>query len=891
MTYSHFQFLPLRVMPPSSSSKSSSSSTSSERYRLLKFADQRDPRHKHLYPISGSMVENYESQSNPNRIKKSGRLLELEDNWCLLDRNILEKKVPTNSTDKKWRDAPHPHRGHAVLYVPGHWGSFSQARSMGAHGTRWTGPYAKGKSDQEIYESLATGEGMHDGSRISDDANNVSSEDFMDWFSSSSQQQEQSLDGFVMDVFALDFDGQGAALHASKLLRQAEFFARAVETIVEGCHLSNNGDAHHDGSSSSSRQQQGITIVAHSIGAWVVRIALKMHPHLSRDGWIRNVVTLASPLGSVPYAVDAGVHDIARRINDDGHDEGDVTMISISGGLRDEMIPPEMCQVPPSSKNQIIDTKTDGFVSDAFLATSILQSSSSSANGQFGMDHRAIVWCYDLLKVVREVIFSLVVATDQGLVSAERMDVARSIMHGGTVGFGSDKKHQESNIASFQEGVINQHMALLQEKGYSRTVSIQLSAPYHLNSLLKLCIVAALLHPFAIFPTLQYVRRKKSRSLTEKLFDMALSLLAIPFLVFLVTWVRQLEFSPLSWDILPACYGQECQLLLGAIYIQSQLATLIYFLLVNGVCYFVAAMCDKCFILHKKSAGKNRLPMGKSFRGILLHLCMQQLRIFAVIVLPLTAGVCYIINIFILGNEDLAWDRTSVASCCFISSLLLILIHLVILACKPSPVDSEKRRSLLLVLFLSLVKATFGKALYAFSLTTQWGQSNLDSYDDFLAVMNSSAGVIGGHHNEMTICVVTILLPAFFAVMAFGTHDIMSQNSTTYWNKTEQIAGNGDTANGSNMKLDSLNNVAPQYNEPKFIIIAHASFICWFTWNVSVNFPVDNLMVPFCSFIAVVTTYLLCLPFSFEVMDICSAIAKNDLSLQCDSTKIHGKSE
>ncbi|KAL7533996.1 hypothetical protein ACHAXR_009792 [Thalassiosira sp. AJA248-18] len=894
MTYSHFQFLPLRVLPPPSSS---SSSSSVERYRLLKFTDARDPRHKHFYPISGSMVENYESQSNPKRRSSkggnttdssttaSGRLLELDDNWCLLPRDVLVKD-PNNEVNT-WRDVPHPHRGHPVLYVPGHWGSFSQSRSLGAHGTRWTGPYAKAKSDQDIYESLLTGKGMHDGSWISSRGDDVNSngdleeEDIMAWLLSSSSQQ-QYLDGFVMDVFALDFDGQGAALHSSILLRQAEFFARAVETIVKGCQLQHHGDG--DGDGRQQQQHRGITIIAHSIGAWVVRIALKMHPHLSKDGWIRNVVTLASPLDSVPYAVDAGIHDIARHINDDGDNEGDVTMVSISGGLRDEMIPPEMCEIIPSADDR---RNKAGLMSNAFLASSIVQSS-KTANGNFGMDHRAIVWCYDLLKVVRETIFSLVVATDRGLVSTERMNVAKTIMYRRRQAGLDRSSHQESNVSSYQEDVNQQHVRLLQEKGYSRLVAIQLSAPYHLNSLLKLCIAAAMLHTIAFLPIFQYLRQispfLKARGLfAETCFDMALSLLAIPSLIVSVMWMRQLDLSILDWGPWKACNGQECKLLLGTIFILSQLATMIHLFVAYGVCALVATIWDKCSISYNNTTGQNGLSASKSFAAIILQSSMQQLRLLALIALLLAAGACFFINAFV-GNDDIAWNRVAIASYCFISFLLLILVQLVILACKPSPPTSRIRRSELLALFLSLVKATFGKVLYAFSLTTHCGQCHLNSYDDFLNAINSNIGMIGGHHNEMTICVLTMLLPAFFAMIAFRTHDIMTQNSKSYWD-------NEGAVRESDVKSDSLNKAGPPRNEVKIAIFVRNCFICWYTLNALVNYPQDDLVVPLYSCVLVVTTYSRCIPMSFEVMDVCSAIISNDLTLQCDSNHNHDKKE
>ena len=833
-------------------------------------------------------MENYESQSNPKKMKRKGRLLDMDDNWCLLsDDIILEKErggsnTYNNGTQyKKLRSVPHPHKGHSVLYVPGHWGSFSQSRSMGAHGTRWTGPYGEGKSDQEIYESLLTGEGMHDGRHLGmmmdlhDDKNTThqtSEKEFMEWWFSSSPsqlfQKQQYLDEFSMDVFALDFNGQGAALHASTLLRQAEFFARAVETIVQGCHIPTNSQDNVKENNGGG----GITIVAHSIGAWVVRIALKMHPRLSSNGWIRNVVTLASPLGSVPYAVDSGVHDIARHINDNGHDEGDVTMISISGGLRDEMIPPEVCQVPPTSirNGNNMNNQSTGFVSSAFLATSVTKSIGESpiAEDQFGMDHRAIVWCYDLLKVVRGVIFSLVVSTDKGLISSERMNVVNKIMHQESlVASDLDQMNNKSRIRSYQELVFDQHARLLQTKGYAKTVSVQLSAPYHLNSLLKLCIVSALLHTsFAV--------------LSEKCVSLALSILTIPSLITVVTWVRQSR----TWQ---ACYEHECQLLVGTIYILSQLATLLYIFILHGVSTLVAAVWSKC-----SAKTKNARTQQKSFWGILVSIFIVQIRLLALVVLPLTAALCYTVHTCILGYEDNAWNRTTMASYCFISFLLFILLQLVTLSFKPSQVGSEQRRSELLVLLLALIKATLGKTLYAFSLSTRWGQSDMSSYDSFLSVMNSYIGTIAGHHNEMYMCVITQLLPVFAVITVIRTHDIMIvQNATIVLNKSKQANGNGDTVNGSNLNMEMLNSVKRRYNETKIITIARTSVVCWFSWTPSSNFPSDNLIVPLYSFIMAATTHLRCLLFTHEVMNVCSAIINDDLSLQCESPKTHDKNE
>jgi len=267
---------------------------------------------------------------------------------------------------------------------------------------------------------------------------------------------------------------------------------------------------------------------------------------------------------------------------------------------------------------------------------------------------------------------------------------------------------------------------------------------------------------------------------------------------------------------------------------------------------------------------------------------MQQVRLLVWVVLPFTVAMCFSINTYILGHEDFAWNRMGIASQFYISLLLLIFINLIILACKPSHVDSGYRRSELLLLILSLVKATFGKTVYAFSLTSHWGQSDLNSYDSFLAVA-SNAGLIGGH--QMIMSTITLLLPALFAVISFKTQDSMSENSLCYWKKAKQRSGNGDSALISDMKRGAPSEVSPKYDEPKIITIANACVVCWYTWNVFMHFPGEDLIVTFVSSVICATTCLRCLPFSFEVMDICSAIMSNDLTLECNSPQNRDKSE
>lgn len=845
MTYSQFQFLPLQVVTSSSFKRSdartvsaagdsaeTSSQTEDDRYRLLKFTDARDPRHKHLYPISGSMIENYNTQVNPkSRNKSTGKVLEFSDNWCLLPRAGEE-----NEQQQPQRDAPYPHRGHPVLYVPGHWGSFSQARSIGAHGTRWTGHAARSKSDQDVYNSLLTGKGMNDGN--SDRA----LDELLSGLHSSTSSE---LDFFVMDVFALDFDGgEGAALHSSKLLRQAEFFARAVETIVKGCQ--NSG-------------QKGITIVAHSIGAWVVRIALRMHPHLTSEGWVRNVITLASPLASIPFAVDAGVHDIMKHLNDGDVSDGDVTIISVSGGLRDEMIPPELCEVP-SSRSHTTKSKADEgitsstqVINEAFLSVSAMSTTKQPLAGNaFGMDHRAIVWCYELLKTVREVIFVMVVATDRGIVSSERMEVARKIMK-------INDNQQTGASSSFRDDVMNQRVALVQEKGYATTVTIQLASPYRLNSLLKICILVALLHSHVTLPLIGLSSRTT-----------ALHILLVPLIVTATAWIRRSTAS---------CYMQECQMLLGTTFILAQLAMSAYFLICYGICLILAYLRRKFF--HAATTTDVHLQ-AQSFGHVFLHCFMQQLKAYALVVVLVTAAVYYIHTRLLGGNADFVWNRVAVTSYFFVSTVVLLISSIINVACSSD--SSDHHRTIMFVLLLSIIKVTYGKVIYALSLITNWGQIDSQLYDEFLKTMNSSVGSMIGHHKEMILCVATYLVPTFAAVVVIQTHTIMVRNWNLHFSKSLSKADDGDTD-------QSLNKASLGHGDRIAILVADVSVVVWYAWNAFVSYGRDDMLVPLYTFATFASFYLRCIPLSSKAMGVYSAVVDNDLSLCSNSPKDHNKKE
>ena len=797
------------------------------KYRLLKFTDARDPRHQHLYDVSGYMIENWENQNKRSKSTKEGRLLELNDNWCLLPNNITKSKG--------WNGAPYPHRGHPVLYIPGHWGSFSQARSIGAHGTRWTGRSLHGKRLHDVYDSFLNGRGMHDGRNL----NAPKTEDqFMDWYQSS--YSLSYLNEFVMDVYSLDFNEEGAALHPSILLRQAEFFAKAVETMVDGCNL--NGT--------------GTTIVAHSIGAWVVRISLKMHPHLVERGWVKNVITLASPLGGVPYAVDAGVHDIARHLNDDDRNIGNVTFISVSGGLRDEMIPPEVCEIP-SGTHDI--TKPN---SEAFLATTILNRNMKNTKYQYGMDHRAIVWCYDLLKVVREVIFTLAVTSDQDMTPQNRMKVARKVMLG---------KRRE-NQSSFKQDTEQQRDLLLSEKGYVKTVAIQLASPYNLNSLLKLAISALMLDLHVLAP-IRYYFRPATYILSGSYFTMfqrsMTCALLTPVLLTVIHTIRRLL---LQFD-----NENESRMLLGTAFVHMQLAAVI-----GMVICVIASGIHKCYILlmRGKNSTKSK-PQCNAFGPIIYQFLGNSLRHLFFIVLPMIACIICAFHYF-SDTAEFVLNKVSIGSCCFISvqTLLLLVASKSLIMLSDWSFHSECK--VVLVFLLATIKATHGTTLYAFSLSTLTGQIDSDLYDKFLAMTMSIRGSTFGQHCELVSCIVTRVVPTFiaiFSVRAYATARVQfntSSNNNTVEDEAACVL--------NVVKMNGLE----RYRNLRAV---KASLSLWYTWNVFSVTSHDELLIPAYATLIFISYYLKNIPISSAAVEIYSAVVRNDLSLCCSVVSDHNKKE
>lgn len=158
MTYSMREFLEIET-------NFRSNSAATKLYKLFKFVDRRDPRYRQL-------------------LMEKQQPLNERSNWCNGNKNAVPRSI--------------------VLFIPGHWGSYSQSRSVGAHGLQLTKRRVDMR-EREIVQAL--------GSNL---------------LSGDSQKEEN----FVYDVYSVDFAEQGAALHGQFLLFQSDFVASAVRQLA-----------------------------------------------------------------------------------------------------------------------------------------------------------------------------------------------------------------------------------------------------------------------------------------------------------------------------------------------------------------------------------------------------------------------------------------------------------------------------------------------------------------------------------------------------------------------------------------------------------------------------------------------------------------------------------
>lgn len=318
MTYSVIRFL---LLPPFKENNLP--------YRLFKFTDGRDERWDHLVDYDAPI-------GTDNR---AYHVVD-DENWC----------KPSNPSGKP---------GHIVLYIPGHEGSFMQARSIGAHGT------------------LLTHRGREFPKKVSPD------KVLKEIWEGARHANAEYVDDFLFDVYTVDFNEEGAGLHGSRLFAQTDFVKSSIERITNECDL----------------EHGNITIVAHSMGGLVARKAIvelnKERIAHGKSTIVNTLVTLATPHAALSLIFEPSVFYFRSELlkQEEVYPDAVSTVVSISGGLKDELINPSSCHM---NRKSFYSVHSSNIIKHGIYET--------KKQSQFGMDHNAIVWCHHVLRFVRNMI-------------------------------------------------------------------------------------------------------------------------------------------------------------------------------------------------------------------------------------------------------------------------------------------------------------------------------------------------------------------------------------------------------------------------------------------------------------------------------------------------------
>ena len=471
MTWSVRMFLEVEIDTPTTAA----TNLATNKYGLYKFVERRDPRHRQM-----------------------------------LQRRNKQNQPPPLGRNEHCRNS----NKNIVVYVPGHWGSYDQARSLGAHGVGLTQKQESPKFVREAQRRMLLSSSSEDNS-----GNNNSGAD------------ADHPEDFVYDVYALDFAEQGGGFHGQFLRYQSDFLAVVLKQLTEDCGLLlEDENENEDGNSGSSggRRRNSLIVVAHSMGGYVAKKVLLEHPELR----VRNLITLATPHSNPLYSFDRSVSDFHRELlleggvgtgatkNDDTTNHKSPLVVSISGGLRDEMIEPSACRAVGDAaagdgvgmgdflsgfwKNRD-DLPEEGINTGALdswtvLATKLVAhanyksatATTTTTTGEtlsrlplLGMDHRAIVWCHQLLEEVRNVLWVLMVPS-KGMTQDQLLDRVRNAVGVGNVSVDGKENEHEHEHFDYSKSLQEIKNGLAVRFGTWQAVCMESSMIYNLPYLLAL---------------------------------------------------------------------------------------------------------------------------------------------------------------------------------------------------------------------------------------------------------------------------------------------------------------------------------------------------------------------------------------------------------------------
>ncbi|KAJ3387794.1 GPI inositol deacylase [Entophlyctis sp. JEL0112] len=188
----------------------------------------------------------------------------------------------------------------------------------------------------------------------------------------------------ALRVFTVDTVNELAALDSALIFDQANFVNHAIAAILDSYS-----------SSQSAYRPTSVLIVAHSMGGKVAQAALTLRNYIG--GSVHSIITLATPHRRPPIAIQKDMVMLYENLDEYWADHlyrndsdaarlsfGQLLAVSVAGGERDSMVDSGDCEL-----GHLISA-AHGFTAYSTGVPDVWVSA----------DHRCILWCNQLVKVI-----------------------------------------------------------------------------------------------------------------------------------------------------------------------------------------------------------------------------------------------------------------------------------------------------------------------------------------------------------------------------------------------------------------------------------------------------------------------------------------------------------
>lgn len=255
----------------------------------------------------------------------------------------------------------------------------------------------------------------------------------------------------LFDVFAVDFQEELTGLSGNFVNQQAQYVNDAIRAIMRQYKKQQHGSLKKRSkgkkvakpTGDALRIPESVVIVAHSMGGVVTRLAETLPNYTPKS--IQHVISLGSPYHNPPFPFDVEMQGVYARItttsehlspasssvaggaviddeftNDNDDDDDDSTSpvyVSIAGGHKDMIVHASL-----SATDRVAHPKR----SLASLTTAI-------PGVQLTMDHLCLLWCHQLLDRIAQSLVAVVDIEKRELVKSpsKRLELSRNIILGG----------------------------------------------------------------------------------------------------------------------------------------------------------------------------------------------------------------------------------------------------------------------------------------------------------------------------------------------------------------------------------------------------------------------------------------------------------------------------